>query len=970
MAEYQTNTQNVDKIIERASDLTKATDKLEKALDALKTASGKASPEVSKIQGLLDKLSLSAGDLKGKPDTIFELGKSLLNLTGIDLSQTSKSIADVGQAAEESAGFFDAFGGAEGIFEEIFTSITTGKIDVLGLAAKAIQGIGNEIQKAKEKVKKANIEKRFGDITLSIDDMRTAAEQMMKSNALDQVGDSIKRLGDLNNQKQQIDSVADSVNRLLMNGIATGKLDENDSKLLGDNINQLIEGSKKYLKDTKVAFQVEAYTYMPKSGNNAVLNTGLTNFAEATFGDLQSQFDEYSKNVQELYEAAMKDGIVDADESKAIQEAVKKMQGALDKISEAEYNIKKGSIGKDILKLDAESFSGVLKEAQTLMEETLAGIEDTKIKLKVPFSPELAPELDDRVRQYVYNYIDKQFNEKELTITMDKVNVALGTLKAHYQIQFDDAASAIDKITSADNEIGKNLKLASKNFNLYWDEFTSASPRQGLVDSYKQSLGSTVDIMLTNVLHACTNLSKEFSNLDVPELEGFLKQMEPDEKQLLNLQQKYREMGVQVPKQISDGLSDMNQLKAMTGKGEAIYFMLGEELANNEDFLKVLTTVEGEGAKLPEHLRAGIENNSNLVYDAATGMFNEVNKSAESDAMVEMLAFINSTGGDLSKMFSDSMAEQLGLVYDSSTNMWKSVDQGVLDSMEGTMLIVKDSASGVVTGLKDSITGKVTELSPEMVELLKQLGFDMSQGFVDLMSGNLTDNHELVRNSAGDMIIKLREGSEEKLITITPELQAAMKSLGINMFDSMNDQIDGVKLGAPSPTPPGWKSIVGNSVFDAQNYLDKNPLSYKGNVSSINFPNTASVSFSGRFALRDPYTVFPRFAAGGVFTHSQIIEIGEAGPEVVVPLSDNAPWIEGLSQSVSRRITAPRSDGAQNSEYLSSVVNMAADRIVGAIAKNGDVVVDVGLDGKSIVQYVKKEQARQSRREQTVASSI
>lgn len=43
------------------------------------------------------------------------------------------------------------------------------------------------------------------------------------------------------------------------------------------------------------------------------------------------------------------------------------------------------------------------------------------------------------------------------------------------------------------------------------------------------------------------------------------------------------------------------------------------------------------------------------------------------------------------------------------------------------------------------------------------------------------------------------------------------------------------------------------------------------------------------------------YAQGGIFNSPRIIGVGERGPEAVVPLSENAEWIEALSVKIAQR---------------------------------------------------------------------
>lgn len=60
------------------------------------------------------------------------------------------------------------------------------------------------------------------------------------------------------------------------------------------------------------------------------------------------------------------------------------------------------------------------------------------------------------------------------------------------------------------------------------------------------------------------------------------------------------------------------------------------------------------------------------------------------------------------------------------------------------------------------------------------------------------------------------------------------------------------------------------------------------------------------FYCRRKPTTLPKlsvswYAKGGIFNSPRIIGVGESGPEAVVPLSENAEWIESLSAKIAQR---------------------------------------------------------------------
>lgn len=94
----------------------------------------------------------------------------------------------------------------------------------------------------------------------------------------------------------------------------------------------------------------------------------------------------------------------------------------------------------------------------------------------------------------------------------------------------------------------------------------------------------------------------------------------------------------------------------------------------------------------------------------------------------------------------------------------------------------------------------------------------------------------------------------------------------------------------------------------------------------------------------------PKLAKGGILNKPTNIIAGEAGPEAVVPLSENSDWIEKVSASVSTKINTPEKDDSKTDEILRAMF-IVADKVVEAI-ENKDT--SVSLDGEKITQNVNR----------------
>lgn len=175
---------------------------------------------------------------------------------------------------------------------------------------------------------------------------------------------------------------------------------------------------------------------------------------------------------------------------------------------------------------------------------------------------------------------------------------------------------------------------------------------------------------------------------------------------------------------------------------------------------------------------------------------------------------------------------------------------------------------------------------------------------------------------------------------------------------------------APKFTKQYWKDKFDNLVSGAREKLDELKRCFTDWKATLKTPHmswdmnglqTSGIIRQALEVLNLP-TTLPKlsvswYAQGGIFNSPRIIGVGERGPEAVVPLSENAAWIESLSAKIAQReaqianfsiperydnnggdwtFILQRADGSTESEFTVS----AAER---ANMRGGRTIIPVGV---------------------------
>ncbi len=237
-------------------------------------------------------------------------------------------------------------------------------------------------------------------------------------------------------------------------------------------------------------------------------------------------------------------------------------------------------------------------------------------------------------------------------------------------------------------------------------------------------------------------------------------------------------------------------------------------------------------------------------------------------------------GADMAKPITEAFESTFGTNMDSAI---KNVTDGLIEGL---------TTEDILTRLQASATTLATTIS----------GWFKKEQQIESPSKVMA---ELGRYSAEGLIVGL--GEQE------PTLQQKMSQLAFSITNGL--------VGTPSAMQTNGQNIT-NGFLSGLSGLNRDTDSKLSNLSSkfsnwsatlktphlswdMNGLQTSGILKTILETLNLP-TTLPKlnvswYAQGGIFNSPRIIGVGERGPEAVVPLSENAEWIEALSVKIAQR---------------------------------------------------------------------
>ncbi|MCU7380521.1 hypothetical protein OBO34_19600 [Clostridiales Family XIII bacterium ASD5510] len=315
-----------------------------------------------------------------------------------------------------------------------------------------------ELKQKQAELAKSTLDKKFGDITLSAEDMNRAVTNLFGADKLNAISKNDAAISKMSESWAAMNDAGATLDKSMW--LATIK--PNETKLAADEIENLKASTKSY-GDSAKTFLTDAQ-YAAESSISLLMGSSkkAKELVDSTRNYYGGQSDELSKKTSELNKEMakdLKDGVISVDE----QASIDNIRGQIDKITqeianqqwEADLNIleAKAGNGKDI---SEESFEALVKEAHAKGEEAAKSYWDAYGTASVGKSEKQKKEL-------LAGTLGKVGE-----LQLDEGNLGLGTLKEKFsnelgafntdmqsiidgKVSFQDMSQALsDAMSSAD----------------------------------------------------------------------------------------------------------------------------------------------------------------------------------------------------------------------------------------------------------------------------------------------------------------------------------------------------------------------------------------------------------------------------------------------------------------------------------------------------------------------------------------
>ena len=516
-------------------------------------------------------------------------------LAGIATTIISLKVADKIYSVATS------FSTLAGVLTNPFAVAILGVGAALGVAA----GIATYIKKCETEAKNQNLAEHFGDISLSMEELRDVANRIVDDGSITKLNSALEEMSKVDSISREIDDTVASLNKMKWKVEVGMELSKDEKKKYQEDIKSYISQTQNLVTQDRYAISLSLNVLTDGEGE-------LTSQVDTYFSGKQKELEKLGKKLQKTVNRAFDDGLLTIDEQQKIQDIQAQMAAISDGVTKSNFEANMQITEKEFegTELTADSFKNLQDELQKQVDEAEKGYKEA---LQQSLAVESSMLNDGSITQAEYEKnVDElwnKYNEKVGEAQKKASDFELSKIMGQYNDEITEATNSFDEILA--QYMSRQTDWTNES-GAMWDHFTGQFEGQLVSDDTAAAIGD------------------------------LLNQLEPAKENLVKLKQSYEETmqsyeeaGQKVPADITKGLievenslSQITQLEALSGDESSLWAVIQKSLLNNEDYAAMITSVQEAGGYIPEEVLAGMEAKAQEAANAGAKVIYDKNGNA------------------------------------------------------------------------------------------------------------------------------------------------------------------------------------------------------------------------------------------------------------------------------------------------------------------------------------------------------
>lgn len=499
-------------------------------------------------------------------------------------------------------GLLKGSGGLVSLLGSLGSILTNPWALAIAAVAGAITLIASSIATAQKNAQEADLANRFGDIALSLEEVKYWADRLTSSDLtikLDLFGDESVKIDKIKTRVEDAVKTLNGYNFRISLGMDISETEYRST------IDTFIESAKEYIQQKQIVASLAVEVLL----NGTSTGNGLSEFVSTFYSATYTKLEQLGKDLKQVVSDGFADGKWIPDKFKEAVKLQKEIQETLDYISTVEFEAKIAALKMDFKGTDltVDSFKSVLDKAQSIIDEQLSDLEEIRLEnIKIA-----KMEFDQTGNKEAYDEalaaIESEFNNKKLALNFKTFEFGMETLQEAFA----------NELTKAEPVFGTTIKDAFRNGFMKG----ARNPEE----IYQMPLENMLSDLQLAYQDGIQDL--DISSAARENIKNLVKELQPTKTQYEEIAAAALAAGKSVPEEVNKGLTDINKLEAISGSVKSQSYMIGKMLSTDTSFLNLLATSENAGEKIDEETAKGLSNNLQFVKDTATGTVTGIKNS-------------------------------------------------------------------------------------------------------------------------------------------------------------------------------------------------------------------------------------------------------------------------------------------------------------------------------------------------------
>ncbi|MCI5713665.1 MAG: phage tail tape measure protein [Lachnospiraceae bacterium] len=467
----------------------------------------------------------------------------------------------------------------------------------IGVAVGVFSAIRTEIRETNERLKKENLAEHFGDITLSLQELEEVSNDIVSTNSLKLLNDSMSEFSKADSMKQGIEDTISSLNKMDWKVGIGLELSEDEKSQYQSDVSSFITQTQDLILQDQYAMSLNLQVFTDDDAEGQKIRDSFNAFYTSNYNTVSA----LGTQLQQAVNDAFSDGLLTIDEAKTISDLQTQMSDIAGKMADAQFDAGLDTLGMKYGggDLDAESFKNLQSDIHKKIEEARTNYDDqytylvSNAKVQLEEGAIDDSEYEREIREFKGKYLE---NIGE--INLKATNFELGTISEQYNDEISGIMPKLKKETS--DSIQGMVDYINTEFEL-----------RGNLDW---------DVMFDDL----KDVSKGLDSDTRAALAELYEQLAPDVETLNDIKQQCIAAGQEVPESVSEGLLQAEQIGTLAGNEEAMWMMISDYMTGNPEYNAALQKAVEAGGYVPEKIAEGMKAKDDACNQALNDLFAKI----------------------------------------------------------------------------------------------------------------------------------------------------------------------------------------------------------------------------------------------------------------------------------------------------------------------------------------------------------